>query len=48
MHISIIANPEYNVSSDTIPYMFYKKYPIHTHISKKDILTLELYCFLWC
>ena len=42
MHISIIANPEYNVSSDPIPYMFYKKYPIHTYISKKDILTLEV------
>ena len=41
MHISIIANPEYNVSSDTIPYMFYKKYP-YILTFQKDILTLEV------
>ena len=42
MHITIIANPEYNESDIPINYMFYKKFPIEAHVSKKDILTLEI------
>ena len=42
MHITIIANPEYNESDIPINYMFYKKFPIQAHVSKKDILTLEI------
>ena len=42
MHITIIANPEYNESDTPINYMFYKKFPIEVHKSKKGILTLEV------
>ena len=42
MQITIITKPDYNDSSYPIPYMFYKKYPTQAHVSKKDILTLEV------
>ena len=41
MHITIINNPEYN-TSNTINYLFYKKFPIQAPVSKKGILTLEV------